>query len=322
MNPADPSRRRLTLLGPQPHYQTLVHALAELPDAGPTALITAGWEEDESVSSEAARLLQMLPPGSVNLELYRRADELFEQDHDLIDLLRRRQDHLRHLREVYCQRLDQILEACRITVARKDPLLDLSAEQEQAIDMVRQLDRQYLLRTGQICDEFDDQLKLGERPQVRQHRMEIAESLDRCGAIAISGGHAAIILNRLRIFSILQHEKQHAVVAWSGGAMAISGQIVLFHDSPPQGRGNAEVLRAGMGLYEDLLPLPAARKRLLLDDPLRVSMFARRFEDWPCVVLDETARLNRIDGNWQCSEGTRKLGVDGKLLPMKESGSW
>ena len=87
------------------------------------------------------------------------------------------------------------------------------------------------------------------------------------------------------------------IIAWSGGAMAFADQIVFFHDSPPQGPGDAEVLRAGMGLFHDVLPLPDANTRLNLDDRARVELFARRFDRCHCVIFDERTILERKHGD-------------------------
>jgi len=309
----DPNHRRLILLGPQPEYQSLPQALARLPVPGPVAIITAGWQEDELEPAYWDPLAAKLPRGSVNLELFRRSDELFAEDTELIQCLRDRQDRLRHLRDLYRTRLNEVLDAARKTLRRKSSLLDLQPEQESAIEMVRQLDRQYFVRTCQVCDEYEDRMKIADRDSVRRQRDQVAHLMESTGAILISGGHAAIILNRLKIFGVLDCKPQMPVVAWSGGAMALSDQIVLFHDSPPQGRGNPEVLRAGMSMFDQFLPLPNARNRLLLDDPLRVELFSRRFDYYHSVVFDEQTLMDRENGEWWVGDQTMKLGADGKL---------
>jgi hypothetical protein len=90
---------------------------------------------------------------------------------------------------------------------------------------------------------------------------------------------------------------------------------VLFHDDPPQGAGHAEVLEAGLGLYGGLLPLPHARRRLRLDEPLRVALFARRFADLACVALDDGATLRWEEGRWVAAGGdrARRLLADGSV---------
>lgn len=290
----DPSRP-ITLLGPQPNYASLKVALEQQAIDGPVALITAGWETDEQEDGE---LKQAIGVESINLNLFARTEQLFADDPELIQWLRDRQDELRHLRDAYNGRLNHLLRAAREIIRRKEVLVDLESERESAIEMVRQLDRQYFVRTSQIVDRYEEQLQTAHRPQVIQHRQEIGEILNGVNAILISGGHVAIILNRLRIFGILEMNPCLPIVAWSGGAMALSDQIVFFHDSPPQGKGNPEVLRAGMGVFQDLLPLPDARARLRLKDRTRVKLFARRFGRYRCVILDEQTILRREHGSW------------------------
>ena len=60
--------------------------------------------------------------------------------------------------------------------------------------------------------------------------------------------------------------------------MALGQRVVLFHDSPPQGFGNAEVWGPGLGLYTGVLVFPHAQRRLALEDAGRVAILARRFQ--------------------------------------------
>ena len=165
--------------------------------------------------------------------------------------------------------------------------------------MVRQLDRQYFVRTSQVHDHYEERLQTPNRPLVARQRGEIYGQLEQCKAILIAGGHVAIILNRLKIFGILEMRPDLPIIGWSGGTMALSDQIVFFHDSPPQGPGDAELLRAGMGLFSDILPLPDAKSRLNLEDAARVELFARRFDRCQCVIFDEETILERQHGHWQ-----------------------
>lgn len=148
-----------------------------------------------------------------------------------------------------------------------------------------------------------------------QHRREIVDVLQRTEAILIAGGHVAIILNRLKIFGILEVRSELPIIAWSGGAMALSDQVVFFHDSPPQGPGDAEVLRAGMGLFHDVLPLPDAKTRLNLEDQARVELFARRFSRFKCVIFDEDTILERNQGHWSAKgQQPTRLGESGHVM--------
>jgi hypothetical protein len=95
--------------------------------------------------------------------------------------------------------------------------------------------------------------------------------------------------------------------------MAVSQRIVLFHDSPPHGRGHAEVFEPGIGLIRGVVALPHARKRLRLDDPQRVMHLVRRFAPDLCVPLDPFDRVD-VDGERiDCAPRTRRLERDGRV---------
>ena len=318
MNSIDPmhdatQQRQLFLLGPQPEFASLKKVIDRIELSGPVALITAGWETDEHQDHE---LKQAIGVPSVNLNLFARTEQLFAEDAELIETLRERQDQLRHLRETYNRRLTHLLKAARQIIRRKEKLIDLTAERESAIEMVRQLDQQYFDRTSKIVDHYEQQLQTSNRTLVASHRQQISEILEKSGAILISGGHVAIILNRLRIFGILESNTHLPLIAWSGGSMALAEKVVLFHDSPPQGAGNSEVLRAGMGLFTNVLPLPNAEHRLKLKDKARVELFARRFESFECVVFSDQTILERVNGNWNSiGFGSAKcLGKSGNVV--------
>jgi hypothetical protein len=100
--------------------------------------------------------------------------------------------------------------------------------------------------------------------------------------------------------------------------MVVAERVVLFHDSPPQGAGNAEVLDAGLGRCKGLVPLPHASRRLRLNDPVRVSIMARRFRPDHCITLDPGAGYfpdgKRPARSW---EGTLRLFEDGTTRQEK-----
>ena len=80
------------------------------------------------------------------------------------------------------------------------------------------------------------------------------------------------------------------MIAWSAGAMALTDRIVLFHDRSPQGPGHPEVYGSGLSVLRDVVLLPHARARLLLDDTPRMAVFARRFAPARCVLLEPPER--------------------------------
>jgi hypothetical protein len=148
---------------------------------------------------------------------------------------------------------------------------------------------------------------------VVHHKRELAQILARCSILAIAGGHVGALLHRLRLFDVVGLHGARPVIAWSAGAMVCSERIVLFHDSPPQGAGDAEVYERGLGLVPGVVALPHARARLMLDDRARVSLFARRFAPARPFALDPKTRLDWFEGNLRAHPGTHVLGADGSV---------
>ena len=128
-----------------------------------------------------------------------------------------------------------------------------------------------------------------------------------------------MLVNRMRLFGFGDLACAAPLIAWSAGAMAVSERIVLFHDSPPQGPGDPEILDWGLGLFGGVVALPHASRRLRLDDPLRVSVLSRRFAPSQCVPLDTGARLDWDGQRWIPADGTRILGRRGALRKMVAS---
>ncbi len=304
----------VVLLGPQRLEPTVRDAVAELGVEGRLALVTAGWEEREDDDGE---LVEHLEGRAVNLNAWSRMEDVFRRDPELLAGMRARHDRLRELQEVYRERLACTLEAARKLLTRAgDPAL-LDPEREAAIEDVRRLDAHHLERVHALYAGFDEEWRVGEREAVAQHRAEVRALLDDCGGLCVAGGHVAVLRNRMRALDILGGVGDRPVFAWSAGAMVLSQRIVLFHDSPPQGAGNAEVLEAGLGLCAGVVPLPHASRRLRLDDPTRVGLFARRFAPDACVALDARVRVTWDGARWTPGEAARRLMPDGALADLE-----
>jgi hypothetical protein len=308
--------RRIVLLGPQRDRQTVATAVADLGVSGPLAIVTAGWEEREA---EDAELREHLGRPVTALGLWPRAEQVFHADPEVRTLLYERYDRLRALQELYRLRLAPELAACRALLSRTDPAAPDALhgpEIEHAIAGVRRLDAHHLARTQALDIEIFGRIDAGHRPSLARHRAEVERALGDVDALLIAGGHVGILLNRLRLFSVLEMAQELPIVAWSGGAMVLAERIVLFHDSPPQGPGDAEVYARGAGLVRGVVPLPHATQRLRLDDPARVALFARRFAPDLCAALDAGERLDgtRAGDAWTLADGARCLATDGRVL--------
>ncbi len=304
----------LVLLGPQRIEPTLVDAFDQLHIEGTIAAVTAGWQEREA---EVEEMREHVDRPVVNLLLHARAERLFAADPDLAQAYRQRQRTSIELQRLYRLRLNHTLAGAKeMFTLRTDPKF-LLPERKAAIAAVRRLDARHLRSLRKVHQQFESEHRPFAHRALAAQREELAEQLDGCSALAIAGGHVAVLLNRLRLFGLLELAAELPIVAWSAGAMALAERVVLFHDHPPQGAGDAEILDAGLGLFADLLPLPHARYRLRLDDPLRVAIFARRFAPALCVALDDGNRIERRDGVWQPHGGTQRLTSRGKVRKVR-----
>ena len=227
--------------------------------------------------------------------------------------------HAREVQELYRVRVAHALEAAR-ELFRREPSKNgpdlLALERAGAIETLRDLDREHEGIVGTIRDEFVARCHPLERPAVVRQRAEVAGLLADVPLVCVAGGHVAILLDVLRLFDFPKLVGERALVAWSAGAMALSERVVLFHDSPPQGQGSAEVLETGLGLVRGLLPLPHAGQRLKLDDARRVALFALRFRPMLCVPLDFGHYLTCTDGRWSAFAGTQRMSAEGSLVAV------
>jgi hypothetical protein len=167
--------------------------------------------------------------------------------------------------------------------------------------------------------EFERVWRTPERPVVARHRAELGRALEPAAALALAGGHVAVLLNRLRLFDPLALSGSRPLVAWSAGAMALSERVVLFHDNPPQGAGDAEVLESGLAAVPNVVSLPHAGRRLRLNDPVRAALFARRFSPAMSVLLERDSRIDWDGARLSGSESTFYLNRRGGLRRLERA---
>ncbi|HET9973460.1 MAG TPA: hypothetical protein VFQ68_34870 [Streptosporangiaceae bacterium] len=288
---------RVVLLGPQ-RRPTLDGVVRSLGLAGPFATVTAGWREREPDDGELSALLggSASHHGAVNLGLYRRGVDVAERDPVFAagwDELRRT---LAGLQEVYLLRLDYALRA---VYAVQRQAGSGSEAAEEAVAAVRSLDEAHRRRVNGARGEFYARLEPHARPVIAAHRDEVAAVLRDAGALVVAGGHVGVLADVLHLFNVAAALNGGSlVIAWSAGAMALTDRIVLFHDRAPQGPGHPEVYGSGLSLLRDVVLLPHARARLLLDDTPRMAVLARRFAPARCVPLEAGSRIDVADGVW------------------------
>jgi hypothetical protein len=304
----------VVLLGPQRFTPTLGEAVAAAGVGGRLASVTAGWQEREA---EDLELHEHLGERTVNLMLYERGEDVFARDPDLFRAHRERQERLRELQELYRTRLVPMREAARRLLEQEGDELLLAPERDDALNALSRLDAHHLERVAAIDREFESAWRPGERPAVRSHIAAIDRQVGSVEALAIAGGHVAVLLNRLRLFGLADRLDGRALFAWSAGAMAACERIVLFHDSPPQGQGVPEVLESGLGLVRGVIALPHARRRLRLGDRSRVALFARRFAPDRVLAFEDGGHLQFRDGKSSDPRGVLRLDESGDVTPLE-----
>ncbi len=303
---------RLVLLGPQRLRPTVRQVVADLGIAGPIAAVTAGWQEREQEDDELAEHLR---EETCNLELHRRGEEVLAEDPPLLAALAELREERRATQRLYRLSLEHALAAVRALAAVPETPLVLE-ELAEAFEVVRTLDARHLERITRLETAFRKQWSTARRRSVRRQRREIDQILERCGVLAIAGGHVGVLVDLLRMFGLDERLRRHTVLAWSAGAMAIGARVVLFHDSPPQGFGHAEVWGPGLGLYGRYLLFPHARTRLQVGDRLRISILARRFLPQICVPMDEGELLSLTVGRLT-GGSARRMGRDGTITELE-----
>jgi hypothetical protein len=304
---------RVTLLGPQrrPTVDQVVRTLD--PDA-PLATVTAGWQEREPDDVELDRLLG---GRSVNLGLYRRWLDVQERDREFATAELEHRAVLDELRLLYLVQLDAALATMYALAGRSgDRPKAIEAARTDAESVVRLIDQRHLSRVRDATEEFGEAYRLAERPVIVEHRTAVRRTLEQTAALVVAGGHVGFLLRTLQLFQVAPFLPP-SVIAWSAGAMALSERVVLFHDSAPQGSNAAEIYDDGLALVHGAVLFPDARRRLRVDDPMRMAVLARRFAPARCAVLDTGVRLD-LTPDGVLPESARVIGADGRIAALED----
>lgn len=300
-----------TLLGPQRFLTTAGSVVRSLEAEGPVAAVTAGWEEREGDDTE---LQEVMDGRVVNLRLHERMMSLLAENSPFTSAAVGLRDAIDDLSGLYATRLHHGLEgvyAVHRSSARADIVASALAE---AIRLVREVDQWYLRAVGELYGELEATQVLENSAALHQHRAEVAEILSGAGVLAIAGGHVGVLGRALRLFAVTA-PPELPVVAWSGGAMAVTARVVLFHDHAPTGFSDAEIWDRGLGRAPGIIALPHARRRLRLDDRVRMSVLASRFADATCVLLDDGTRV-ALAPDGSLPVGTRVLAANGTVTTL------
>jgi len=298
------------LLGPQTDYADVRASLDALEVDGPVALITAGWQEYER---DDAELSAAIGRPTVNLALHERSEDVFVRDADLAEGLSSRQYHLQRLQQFYRIRLEFSDQAARAIAVRHVDAELLDEEAAVSVAALRHHDDAHVARCVAVRESFAEALRPHERPAVVEHVDAIAEALSDAAAVVISGGHVASLINRLKLFRVIESAAHLPAVAWSAGAMTLCDRVVLFHDFRPNDTTVSEVLEHGVGRCPGVVVLPDAVSRVDLGDSEGIARFAMRFGPARCFTLDHGDRLGFDDGTL-VDVRSRELTTAGSIL--------
>ncbi len=324
----------VVLLGPQRPHPNLRAALdllerlgaaAPSPRSGPIVCISAGWRQDEA---DEATLRRDIHPDAVSLPLYAAFERISRTAPELASAYKERQARVRKIKALYRVRLHPAISAARRLVSRRheDPeLVDhfLTA----AVGSLQEIDRGFLELVGAVHQAFEARFDPQAHDEVAQVRARAQELLLEARAVVITGGHVGVLRNRLAFFGMdgllcAANAAGLGVAAWSAGAMALTERVVLFHDDPPHGVGDPELLDRGLGVVPRLVLFPDANHRLRLDDAPRVGALARRFGPARCVTLESGAMLSLQRGRWVNHgprESAHELSPKGVLLDLPQA---
>lgn len=306
-----PHMHDVLLLGPQFRAPNLRDALGHAGLRGPVAAITAGWQEREG---ELGALEEHLGARARDLRLYERAEAAFTRDPELHSAYRARQNELRRLQDLYRVRLDHAKAAARELLKSDDDSPLARKAVRAAIEALRRLDAEHLRDIRTLHRRFDSEWGPACRPVLATQAAELERLVSGAGLLCIAGGHVAVLLNRLKLFGLERALRSRPIAAWSAGAMVLAERVVLFHDHPPQGAGNAEVFEAGLALLRGAVFLPHAASRLAASDPMRVALLARRLAPATCYTLDDGSRLLWRGGRLADAVDSQRLARTGRLF--------
>ena len=289
------------LLGPQRFTTTVSSAVRSLGVTGRIAMVNSGWEEREA---DDAELAGHLDGRGVNLRLHHRMMDVLTKDEHFAAAALAFRDRQDELRAFYGIRLQAAIDAVH-AVRHRTSIHGVGPIAEQAaLGAVREVDRWYTAELDELYRSVRATAPLDESGTIGWHRGEIGAILDECEAVIIAGGNVRTLVRTLRVFDVAFRPGQ-AVVAWSAGAMALTDEIVLFHDFASQGVTADEVHDTGLGRLPGVIVLPHAKRRLRLDDDERMSLLARRFAEHRLVLLDDGAVVRFPHGSTDLPVGAR-----------------
>jgi hypothetical protein len=301
-------KQPLLLLGQQRESPRLSEVLARWRIQGSVGLVSAGWEEDEE-DDQWVRDAIDLPV--VNSQLYQLADRMFQDDPEVLTLLRERQDRLRDLREINALQTEQLFALARELWRRIEENAGAVGPFQQTMAHLREVDRTYLRAVSTVIKEYEQRIAPRVRPSIQSYQQAVLRRMEGCQALLLAGGHVGVLLNRLNLCRLLQH-LQLPIIAWSGGAMALGERVFFYDHFIPHAKKEVELSRQGMRLFSGLQVFPRAAERLNLQDQSELAILARRIET-PCLLLEPNSEIQWSTAGNLSASGVRVADANGEI---------
>lgn len=305
---------RAVVLGPQPGRISLGPGLEALDlPPGPVAAITVGWRETEPVLKEVEHELEGLGRQATPLLIGERVGRIFERDPSLAESHRTLQEGLLAEERLYGARLRRALETAhevtRLSVAERYRV----PYAEAAWREILAADRFHVQHHAALWQEFREAVGLAERPAVREEKDELERLLAEAAAVVLTGGHVAVIRNRLLLLGLGEALARLPVLAWSAGAMVLTPRIVLFHDRLPGGSARPEILGEGLRVLPGVALFPDARTRLDLEARRSLAELCSRMTPDRAVLLDSGDMIHWDGRRWSAPDGIRVVSDEGEV---------
>lgn len=305
---------RAVVLGPQPGRISLGPGLEALDlPPGPVAAITVGWRETEPVLKEVAHELEDLGREAAPLHIGERVGRIFQRDPGLAESHRTLQDGLLAEERLYGARLRRAVETAHEIARPTFGEKYRAPYAEEAWRAILEADRFHVERHAALWQEFRETVRLHERPALREEKEEVERLLAASAAVVLTGGHVAVIRNRLLLLGLQDALARLPILAWSAGAMVLTPRVVLFHDRLPGGSAHPEILGDGFSVLPGLALFPDAGLRLDLEDRQSLGELSGRVAPDRAVLLEPGDAIRWDGRRWSAPGGIRVLSREGDV---------
>lgn len=165
-----------------------------------------------------------------------------------------------------------------------DTIARLMANDDRMVDLLRNLDAQFVTGTG-----------LHHDPQWQRMRADLVERILSSNSIFLFGGHLGVLHRCLSFFRLREAliealRRGTCFYTVSAGSLACCERIIVYDDFSSD-RHEFQLFDRGFGLVRQLQLFPHCDDRIQTDDPDNLAYLAYRFQNRLCVGLNQESYL-------------------------------